>query len=261
MGRGPILILILILTLILILVLILILILILTLRALRYRHRYLRDDAFDNVYITRRFVLMDEQRALQGRPTVLPLTPRESTRYIHPARTLRNVWLWLSTVGDVCNRELGTPFHRCLRLFADAKDRCERALSFLFFLCYIIITFRPLCGFANLGLLFCIIPGYVQAFLRRVVADPPALLAVSVSGSGYTSDIYRDMVSAFDVLQRGNVSVLSQRCVLRPVEPDYGTYISMGILYGVCFFIALCGGQVARLRRVVCAAYYPSREQ
>ena len=66
-----------------------------------------------------------------------------------PARALRNVWLWLSNVGDVCNREMGTPFHRCLRLFSDAKDNCERALSFLFFLCYIIITFKPLCGLAS----------------------------------------------------------------------------------------------------------------
>ena len=118
------------------------------------------------------------------------------------------------------------------------------------------------------------------------------MLAVSVEGSGYTSDIYRDVVSSFDVLQRGNVSVLSQRCLVQPVEPDYGTYISMGeqqrggrgaagvggggaplrpsalpppsragILYGICFFIALCGSHVARLRRVVCAAYYPTREQ
>ncbi|XP_031462296.1 DC-STAMP domain-containing protein 2 [Phasianus colchicus] len=358
----------------------------------------------------------------------------------HVARALRNVWLWLSNIGDVCNREMGTPFQRCLRVFSDAKDNCERALSFLFFLCYIIITFRPLCGFAALGLFFCIIPMYVQSFLRRVIAEPinraldrlrrefefnisashhfdvtlnssktladvamdimdavgnrlhptrqllgisayisscailymylqalryryrylrddsfdniyiterfvtmdaqraqvgrptvlplsmresvryihpgmpwlarlerqrygleltgflryvllglslvladyslfwlldlvrhqmqgeivaraPAVLAVRVDGSGYTSDIYRDVVSAFDVLQRGNVSVLSQRCLLQPMEPDYNTYIGMGILYGICFFIALFGSHVARLRRVICAAYYPTREQ
>lgn len=65
------------------------------------------------------------------------------------ARALRNVWRWLASVGELCNQELGTPFRRCLRLFEEAKDNCERALSFLFFLCYIIITFRPLCGLAN----------------------------------------------------------------------------------------------------------------
>ena len=55
-----------------------------TRRALRYRYRYLRDDTFDNVYITGRFVQMDAQRAQVGRPTVLPLSIRESSRYIPP---------------------------------------------------------------------------------------------------------------------------------------------------------------------------------
>lgn len=54
------------------------------------------------------------------------------------------------------------------------------------------------------------------------------MLAISVNGTGYTSEIFQDLVSAFDVLQRGNVSVLSQRCLLQPVEPDYSAYISMG---------------------------------
>lgn len=54
------------------------------------------------------------------------------------------------------------------------------------------------------------------------------MMAISVDGTGYTSEIFQDLVSAFDVLQQGNVSVLSQRCLLQPVEPDYGAYISMG---------------------------------
>ncbi|XP_074895439.1 DC-STAMP domain-containing protein 2, partial [Buteo buteo] len=358
----------------------------------------------------------------------------------HVARALHNVWLWLANMGRVCNHELGTPYRRCLRLFDEAKDRCERAIPFLFFLCYVIIIFRPLCGLANVALLFCIIPQYIQSFLKRKIGDPlrdaldrvhrefefnisavhrfdislnaskslgevaldimegvrlrlepirqvlglfmhvsfcailymylqalryrhrylrddtfdnvyitrrfveldlwraeqgkptvlpltawergryiapaglwlsrqerrqyglqlvgvlrhvllglsivladyslfwlldlvqhqlrgeivaraPAVLGVSVNGTGYTSDIFRDLVSAFGVLQQGNISVLSQRCILQPVEPDYSTYISMGILYGICLFIAVFGSYVARLRRAVCAAYYPCREQ
>lgn len=34
-----------------------------------------------------------------------------------------------------------------------------------------------------------------------------------------------------------------------------------GIMYGLCFFITLFGNYVSRLRRVICASYYPSREQ
>ncbi|XP_042748552.1 DC-STAMP domain-containing protein 2-like, partial [Lagopus leucura] len=59
-------------------------ILYLYLQALRYRYRYLRDDAFDNIYITGRFIAMDARRAQMGRPTVLPLGWRESGRYVQP---------------------------------------------------------------------------------------------------------------------------------------------------------------------------------
>ncbi|NXA22128.1 DCST2 protein, partial [Ibidorhyncha struthersii] len=115
----------------------------------------------------------------------------------HVVRALRNVWLWLVNVGKVCNRELGTPYRRCLLLFDEAKDNCERTIPFLQFLCYIIVTFRPLCGLAKcawgwrggplptLGpppwqrfplftdtLFFCIIPHYIQSFLRKKTSDP-----------------------------------------------------------------------------------------
>lgn len=119
-------------------------------------------------------------------------------------------------------------------------------------------------------------------------------MSITVEGSGYTGNIYRDLVSAFDVLQQGNVSILSQKCLLKPSEPDSTSYIVIGMatapgswglgaggraaasaracsnshwasapgaMYGLCFFVTLCGGYVSRLRRVICASYYPSREQ
>lgn len=38
-------------------------------------------------------------------------------------------------------------------------------------------------------------------------------------------------------------------------------YCAPGIMYGLCFFVTLFGSYVSRLRRVICASYYPSREQ
>ncbi|XP_039766873.1 DC-STAMP domain-containing protein 2 isoform X6 [Ornithorhynchus anatinus] len=55
-------------------------------QALLYRHRYLRHDDFDNIYISRRFLRMDALRARLGLPTVLPLSGAESSRYILPGR-------------------------------------------------------------------------------------------------------------------------------------------------------------------------------
>lgn len=128
----------------------------------------------------------------------------------------------------------------------------------------------------------------------------PVLVSITVEGAGYTGKIYRDLVSAFDVLQQSNISILSGRCLLRPSEPStagygvigtdlapeaggrgvgagqgvrgagrrlappertHGTCRAPGVLLGLCFFVTLSGSYVSRLRRVICASYYPSREQ
>ncbi|NXG57845.1 DCST2 protein, partial [Hemiprocne comata] len=90
----------------------------------------------------------------------------------HVARVLHNVWLWLVSVGEQCNKELGAPYRRCQRLFDEAYENCMKTIPFLFFLCYIVPTFRFLCGLANIVFVFCIIPHYIQSFLKRNIADP-----------------------------------------------------------------------------------------
>ncbi|XP_067395311.1 DC-STAMP domain-containing protein 2 [Emydura macquarii macquarii] len=204
-------------------------ILYLYLQALLYRRRYLRDDTFDNRYITRRFLAMDVLRARQGRPTVLPLTARESTKYICP----------------------GSPFLLIRERLAYGLALVNVLRHVLFGLTLILVDYG----------VFWLLDLVRHQLHGEIVARAPVVMSVSVNGTGYTGEIYRDLVSAFDALQRGNVSVLSRRCRLRPAEPDYRTYLLIGLMYGACFFIAIFGSYVGRLRRVVCAAYYPSREQ
>lgn len=69
----------------------------------------------------------------------------------------------------------------------------------------------------------------------------PVLVSIKVKGEGYTGTIFRDLVSAFEVLQRGNISVLSRRCLLQPSEPDSTSYIIIGI-GGTSLGLALGGG-------------------
>lgn len=49
-----------------------------------------------------------------------------------------------------------------------------------------------------------------------------------MNGSGYASDIFRDLVSAFGVLQRGNVTVISRKCLMEPSEPKPSTAVLLG---------------------------------
>lgn len=63
---------------------------------------------------------------------------------------------------------------------------------------------------------------------HAVSAPGPVLVSITVEGTGYSGTIYRDLVSAFDVLQQGNVTVLSRRCLLSPSEPDSTGYVAIG---------------------------------
>ncbi|NXG06904.1 DCST2 protein, partial [Sakesphorus luctuosus] len=197
--------------------------------AMRYRRRYLRDDTFDNVYITRRFVEMDLRRAELGRATVLPLTARERGRYIPPAA------LWLSK-----------------------KERQQYGMQLMAFLRHVLLGLGII--LADYGI-FWLLDLFRHQLSAEIIARAPSTMTISVNGTGYTSEIFQDLVSAFNALQEGKVSVLSQVCLIEPVEPDHSTYITIGILYGLWLFIAIFGSYMARLRQAVCAAYYPSREQ
>ncbi|XP_005429919.1 DC-STAMP domain-containing protein 2 [Geospiza fortis] len=197
-------------------------------RAVKYRRRYLRDDTFDNVYITRRFVEMDLRCAEQGKPTVLPLSGRERGRYIPPGA------LWLSKT-----------------------ERSQYGIQLFGFLRHTLLGFSIILADYSI---FWLLDLFRHQLSAEIIARAPSTMTISVNGTGYTSDIYKDLVSAFNTLQEGEVSVLSQACLIQPVEPDHGTYITIGILYGIWLFIAVFGSYMARLRRAVCACYFPSRE-
>ncbi|XP_069392839.1 DC-STAMP domain-containing protein 2 isoform X3 [Paralichthys olivaceus] len=93
-----------------------------------------------------------------------------------------------------------------------------------------------------------------------VVARAPVTVAVQVNGSGFASDIFRDLVASFNILQGGNVTVISRKCLLEPSEPNYNTCVTLGFLLGLALLISLSGGFVQRCRRLICASYHPGRE-
>lgn len=64
--------------------------------------------------------------------------------------------------------------------------------------------------------------------VAMAIPPAPVTVEVQVNGSGYASDIFRDLVAAFDVLQGGNVTVISRKCLLEPSQPDYATCFLLG---------------------------------
>lgn len=67
------------------------------------------------------------------------------------------------------------------------------------------------------------------------------MFAVQVNGSGYASDIFKDLVASFEILQKGNITVLSKKCLMLPSEPDYYGYLIIGkVMANMAHHLKLC---------------------
>ncbi|XP_012678297.2 DC-STAMP domain-containing protein 2 [Clupea harengus] len=198
-------------------------------QAVMYKNSYLKRDDFDNSYITERFVQLDQRRLCEGRPTLLPLSQREALAYIQP-----------------------------LSLHLTGRERRAAITSTISVLRHIAVG----CAIMALDLIVFWVFDTIQHLAKgEIVAKAPVMVTVEVNGSGYTSDIFKDIVASFDILQRGNITILSKKCLMEPREPDYTGYVVIGALYGLALFIVVAGSYVKRLRRLICANYHPKRER
>ncbi|XP_077383142.1 DC-STAMP domain-containing protein 2 [Festucalex cinctus] len=198
-------------------------------RAAYYQHRYLTRLNFDNVYISAQFVELDGQLSSEGGASVLPITRRESQLYIRPLalRLTRNEWRSvLVGVASVSRHAL--------------MSAVLVALDFL---------------------VFWLLDQVHRQVRGGVVARAPMKVSVLVSGSGYMADIMRDLVASFNMLQAGNVTVISSECLRPPSQPDYAACFTIGFLLGAALLVALAGGMVQRSRRFICAYFYPDAEK
>ncbi|KAF7708515.1 hypothetical protein HF521_017572 [Silurus meridionalis] len=207
----------------------LVLLMFMYLQAVLYKRHYLHVDDFDNFYITDKFVKMDCKFSRQGKPAVLPLTEKEALTYI-------------------------TPY--CLRLTAREKRGIMTGmlstLKHLIMGCVMIVV--DLIVYWG----FDILHYYAK---EEIVAKAPVVVDIQVNGSGYAADIFKDILASFDMLQKENITILSKKCLMEPLEPDYSIYLFIGFLYGFAFFLVVAGSYAKRLQRFVCAHYHPRREK
>ncbi|XP_053316291.1 DC-STAMP domain-containing protein 2-like [Spea bombifrons] len=197
--------------------------------AARYQRKYLYEDNHDNIYITRSFIELDVMRAKQGRRTLLPLSAREAYNFILPGS-----------------------------LYLTKRERKGYSFDIInVFRNVLVVAFMMVMDF----IIYWVLDMVYYLLQADVVARAPVTFSVLINGSGYASEIFSNVVSAFDILQRGNLTVLSKKCLVAPSAPDFKGYILIGSMYGLCFLIAIFGVYIRRLQRVICAYYYPSREQ
>ncbi|XP_041842758.1 DC-STAMP domain-containing protein 2 isoform X2 [Melanotaenia boesemani] len=198
------------------------------LRAVCYRRRYLSELDFDNVYINAQFKELDQQLTSGGGASVLPLTRREAKIYVTP-----------------CSFQLSSRERHGVLVGVTSVFRHLLIGSLLVALDFLV---------------FWILDQVHHQVKGDVVARAPVSVVVQVEGTGYASDIYRDLVASFNILQGGNITVISRKCLMEPSEPNYVTCFILGFLLGLALLVSLTGGLMKRCRRLICASYHPERE-
>ncbi|XP_073401058.1 DC-STAMP domain-containing protein 2 [Dendrobates tinctorius] len=197
--------------------------------ALRYRKNYLINNNHDNIYITRDFIELDVMRAKQNHKTLLPLSSREAYGFIRP------------TALSLTKKEKKGYVFEIINVFR----------SFLVALLS-----------ASLDYLFFWVLDVVDHIMKGdIVTHAPVIFSMLVNGSGFTDDIYTTLVSAFEAIQATNITIQTTKCQIRPSEPNYREYVLIAFLHGFAFCIAIFGIYMRRLKRYICAYYYPTREQ
>ncbi|XP_019896844.1 DC-STAMP domain-containing protein 2 [Esox lucius] len=172
------------------------LLLLMYLQAVLYKHKYLHQDDFDNTYITEQFEELDQQLAREGKPTVLPLSQREACTYIRP-----------------------------FSVYLTAREWRVASLSAVSILRHMAIGFVVVALDLMVFWMFDLVHHQAQG---DIVARAPVIVVVKVTGTGYASDIFKDVVSSFDILQKVNITVLSKKCLMEPSKPDYSGYMLIG---------------------------------
>ncbi|KAM4021524.1 DC-STAMP domain-containing protein 2 [Anomaloglossus baeobatrachus] len=198
-------------------------------QALLYRKKYLTNNNHDNIYITRDFIELDVMRAKQNRNTLLPLSSSEAYGFIRPTSL--------------------------------SLTRKEKK-GYVFEIINVFRSFLVALLASSLDYLFFWVLDVVDHIMKGdVVTRAPIIFSMLVNGSGYADDIYTTMVSAFEAIQASNITVQTTKCQIRPSEPDYHEYILIAFMHGFAFFISIFGIYMKRLKRYICAYYYPTREQ
>ncbi|XP_058974943.1 DC-STAMP domain-containing protein 2-like [Musca domestica] len=193
-------------------------------KAIYFRLKYLHNPGYQNSYISKEFVEIDENRRNMNMETALPLTFMEKMKYpwLTDCRLTRQEWLALSRSG--------------------------------IFLAISSIQLFCIC-FADYSLFWILAMISYYGHKERGFTIPP-YITVEIDGGGFVGEIFGGIVHAFEPISQ-NYTIDPHTCLPLPRRPSYAHYylIASLILFGWIFLF--CQPYGLRLRHIVMRLYYP----
>ncbi|XP_021204373.1 protein sneaky [Bombyx mori] len=197
------------------------------LAAVTYHDLYLTNINHDNVYITGYFKMIDERRRISNKMHLLPLKKMERRKYIdiHSAALMTERSKLVTQVLKLALEMItATTFVMMDRMFYEALDMVRR---------------------------------YADLEPRQGLRD----LEIKVDGVGPISAILRKFFESFDVSPISSFTVVTKECVPQPCAMPAQYFFK---IYGGYLWILLLlylSPYTLRLRRLICAYFYPCREK
>ncbi|KAL4097578.1 hypothetical protein QTP88_022329 [Uroleucon formosanum] len=193
-------------------------------RVLRYRHKYLTVDSFDNKYLTNELYELDERKQILDRPTIMPLTRVEKNKFIERTST------------HLLPRERKALFRSlAILLLATFKILIQMAVDYSLY--WILITVRKY--------------GRLSSQL-----DPPRMIDVNIEGDGILADLYKTIIQTFKpVAKEMNMDTMS--CLPNPWPPNYDCYQRIIFVLALTWLLAIMQPYGLRFRSYVMGYYHP----
>ncbi|KAL1514090.1 hypothetical protein ABEB36_003409 [Hypothenemus hampei] len=194
-----------------------------------YQEKYLTDNEFDNIYVTKYFRKIDARRKATGKPTLLPLKKIEKTALVDPT-TLKPL-----------------------------KSEKEHILRESFLLMLEMITATT---FILLDALFFEALDLIRRHAKiDYLTTGKHDLYLEIKGTGMIAGLLRSLVKGFNVKKRIKIERSNEQCLPRPMKllksslfKIYGTYFTIWLMMWLQAYMQ-------RTRRLICSYFFEKREK
>ncbi|XP_075161989.1 DC-STAMP domain-containing protein 2 [Haematobia irritans] len=194
-------------------------------KAMYFRLKYLRNPGYQNSYITKEFLEIDDNRRSMNEETVMPLTYLEKIKYPRLTDCLltRDEWLAMARSGIFL-------FISMIQLFC---------ICFADYSLFWILAMISYYGHKELGF-----------------TVPPYITVEVEGGGGLIGEIFEGIIHAFEPVAQ-NYTMNPQTCLPKPRSPNYEQYYLIGGLCFIAWIFLFCQPYALRLRHIIMRLYYP----
>ncbi|XP_063227560.1 protein sneaky-like isoform X2 [Bacillus rossius redtenbacheri] len=194
-----------------------------------YHDSYLDDVEFDNVYVTAMFRRMDARRHLQGRHALLPFRKAERVRFVDPFA------VWPSS------KESGRVGRHSMQLLLELVAATSVVLmDHIFYVALDLVRLHGALEYRQEG----------HHDIRLVV-----------QGTGMIAKLVKSVLHGFNIKRRIKTASSNEACLPQPSKVGVSELCAIYGVFLLSWLLILLEAYTQRLRRGICAYFYPEREK